>query len=85
MKYASPIPLGSLVELNAWPAVVGRSSVMMYIEFRQNEQLIVSGYVTYVYLGEDGKPAPHGITVDAREEDPVQTRARVLQKAFHSV
>ena len=46
----------------------------------KNEQLLVEGFLTFVHVGRDGRPLPHGIVIEAatQEEKELQERARSL-------
>lgn len=86
MKYREPIKLGSLIEASGRPVLIGRSSLMVYIEFRVGDKLIVSGYISYVYIDGNGKAQPHGLSLGEQSEEELKLakRAKMLQDAYRT-
>ena len=43
---------------------------------------VLDGFITFVNVGKDGRPAPHGLTLEAStpEEQALQERARSLPR-----
>ncbi|QIE58791.1 acyl-CoA thioesterase [Rasiella rasia] len=64
IDFTKPIPQGSIVELVARVNKVGRSScvvkVDMFMEdmYSSNREKVVTGYFTFVAIGEDKNPVP---------------------------
>lgn len=64
IDFSTPIPQGSIVELVARVAKVGRSSCVVKVEifmedmYTDAREKVVTGYFTFVAIGEDKKPIP---------------------------
>ena len=60
--------------------LAGRSSLVTYIRADVKGQLTVDGFITFVYVDENGKPRPHGLVIEAEtpEEIELQEQARRL-------
>ena len=62
IDFSTPIPQGSIVELVARVAKVGRSSCVVKVEifmedmYTDAREKVVTGYFTFVAIGEDKKP-----------------------------
>ena len=72
MYFAAPVRPGEVLRFSAKIICTGRSSLMAYItvtKMNDNKNL-VNGFVTYIHVDEDTRPAPHGIEiVPVTEED----------------
>lgn len=71
MRYRKPIKLGGLIEATGKIVLVGNSSFIVHIEFKVDNEVIVSGYVSYVYVDEKGKTKAHNVTLKLQKEDEV--------------
>lgn len=64
IDFSTPIPQGSIVELVARIDKVGRSSCVVKVEifmedmYSLDRDKVVTGYFTFVAIGEDKKPIP---------------------------
>lgn len=64
IDFSTPIPQGSIVELVARVADVGRTSCVVKVEifmedmYSEAREKVVTGFFTFVAIGEDKKPVP---------------------------
>ncbi|WP_432411271.1 acyl-CoA thioesterase [Rasiella sp. SM2506] len=62
IDFTKPIPQGSIVELVARVAKVGRTSCVVKVDifmedmYSSNREKVVTGYFTFVAIGDDKKP-----------------------------
>jgi acyl-CoA hydrolase len=70
LLFKKPVPKGSLVNYTANVVFTGRTSLTVFVDVNNSitGDAIVNGFFTYVYIGEDGRPAPHGITIEPSNE-----------------
>lgn len=82
MNFRRPIPLGAVVELVSRAVLAGRTSVVSHIRLTLQGEEVLDGFITFVNVGKDGRPAPHGLTLEAAtpEEQALQERARSLPR-----
>ncbi len=70
--FKRPVRNGDVIDIETFPVYTGRSSITIvgkiYCESCGKESILNTA-VTFVTLGEDGKPSPHGIVIE-RPEDP---------------
>lgn len=66
LTFTKPIRSGDIASFASKIIHVGRTSLKVYVELlRQGDtEIIVSGFITFVHLGESGKPEPHGLTLE---------------------
>ena len=80
MSFKRPVHLGEIVRFESRVALTGRTKIVTYIEMKAKEDLIVDGFVTFIYVDAEGHPLPHGIQIEpeTEEEKAIQERARNL-------
>ena len=80
MQFRRPVRPGEVVRFVSSVVLAGRSSLVAYIRADVKGQLTVDGFITFVYVDENGKPRPHGLVIEADtpEEIELQEQARRL-------
>lgn len=66
LRFQNPVMLGAIIEFRYKLVKAGKSSLTIAVEARDmlnSEQVYGSCQVVYVNMGDDGKSAPHGITL----------------------
>lgn len=66
LSFTQPIHSGDIACFTSKIIHVGRTSLKVYVDLvRQgSENTIVNGFITFVHVGEQGKPEPHGLTLE---------------------
>ena len=82
MEFTTPVHCGEIICFESKVVHTGRSSLVSYIRVVRDEKLVLDGFITFVYVDEDGKSRPHGIVITpTRAEDlELQHRAQNLPK-----
>ena len=73
LQFRKPVESGDIVDIESFVAYAGSTSLTVVgriLTPRYPGECILETAVTFVTLGKDGAPAPHGIVVE-RPEDPV--------------
>ena len=80
MTFARPVLPGEVVRYDSRIVWTGRSRLIAYIKATTKGELTVDGFITFVYVDDNGKSRPHGITIEAEtpEEIEIQRRASEL-------
>ncbi len=80
MTFIRPVKPGEVVRYDSRIVLTGRSRLIAYIRATTKGELTVDGFITFVYVDENGKSRPHGITIEAEtpEEFEIQKRASEL-------
>ncbi|HOG74421.1 MAG TPA: hotdog domain-containing protein [Methanofastidiosum sp.] len=63
MKFVKPGANGDIIQIESVLAHIGKTSLTIYTKIykRLTKDQLVDGFVTFVTVGEDGRPIPHGI------------------------
>ncbi len=82
MEFTTPVHCGEIICFESKVVHTGRSSLVSYIRVVREEKSVLDGFITFVYVDENGKSRPHGIVITpTRAEDlDLQHRAQNLPK-----
>ena len=84
MYFSKPVKPGQIVSFESKIVLAGRSSIVAYISVKLNgeEKTIVSGFVTFIYVDEAGKPISHHVEIKPVTEEDIHLNevARTLKK-----
>lgn len=75
MAFTRPVKPGEIIRFESKIVLSGRSRLVAHISAYVKEQPVVSGFITFVYVDDDGKPRPHGIVVEPVSEVDKQLSA----------
>jgi acyl-CoA hydrolase len=82
MSFKRPVRLGEVIRFESKIIFAGRTKLVVYIGMKGKEDAdqIVEGFITFVHVDREGKPLPHGITIEAEteEESHLQEQAKTL-------
>jgi len=80
MTFQRPVRPGEVIRFDSRIVQTGRSRLIAYVRATTKEELTVDGFLTFVYVDDQGKSRPHGITIEAEtpEEMELQERANLL-------
>lgn len=80
MTFTRPVKPGEVVRFDSQIVLTGKSRLIAYIKATTKGEITVDGFMTFVYVDENGKSRPHGITIEAEtpEEIELQKRAAAL-------
>ena len=80
MTFTRPVQPGEVVRYDSKIVLTGRSRLIAYIRATTRGEQTVDGFITFIYVDDEGKSRAHGITVEAEttEEIELQERARQL-------
>lgn len=74
LSFTQPIHSGDIACFTSKIIHVGRTSLKVYVDLvRQgSEDTIVNGFITFVHVGEHGKPEPHGLTLEITAPEDIE-------------
>lgn len=82
MLFKKPVRNGSIIRCESKAALAGKTSIVVYVRFdnKTTDEVIVDGFLTFVHVDENGVPTPHGLVIEAanEEEKNLQEMARKL-------
>jgi acyl-CoA hydrolase len=71
MTFSAPLHPGDIACFESRIVKVGHTSVAVYVKLHTLKELdpVVSGFITFVHVNEEGKSIPHGLTLDLETEE----------------
>jgi len=79
MTFQRPVKPGEVVRFDSKIVLTGRSRLIAYVRATTKEELTVDGFLTFVYVDDQGKSRPHGITIEAETPEEVELQDRASQ------
>jgi len=82
MLFKKPICNGHVVRFESKVVLAGRTRLVSYVKVLGNrdEELLLDGFISFIHVDLKGKPAPHGIVIEAADPEDIalQEQARKL-------
>ncbi|HHX08130.1 MAG TPA: acyl-CoA thioesterase [Chloroflexi bacterium] len=72
MMFTRPVKPGEVVRFDSKIVLTGRSRLVAYIRATTKGELTVDGFITFVYVDDQGKSRPHGISIEAETEEEIE-------------
>jgi len=72
MMFTRPVKPGEVVRFDSRIVLTGRSRLVAYIRATTKGELTVDGFITFVYVDDQGKSRPHGISIEAETEEEIE-------------
>lgn len=83
MLFKKPIANGHVVRFESKVVLAGRTRLVSYVKVLGNrdEELLLDGFISFIHVDVQGKPAPHGLVIEARDPEDIalQEQARTLR------
>ncbi len=76
MVFSRPVSPGEVVKFESRIVLTGRSRLVAYIQATTKDEPTVDGFITFVYIDDEGKSRPHGITIEAETEEEIEIQKR---------
>ncbi len=82
MIFTRPVKKGSVIRCEAKIVHAGRTSQVAYVKIviHPSNEFVVDGFLTFINVDSQGKPAPHGLQIQALtpEDEALQAKAKAL-------
>jgi len=79
ITFQRPVRPGEVVRFDSKIVLTGRSRLIAYVRATTKEELTVDGFLTFVYVDDEGKSRPHGITIEAETSEEIELQERASQ------
>jgi acyl-CoA hydrolase len=79
MTFTRPVLPGEVVRYDSRIVWTGRSRLIAYIRATTKGELTVDGFITFVYVDDNGKSRPHGITIEAETPEEIEIQRRAFE------
>jgi acyl-CoA hydrolase len=66
MAFTKPLTSGDIACFESKVVYTGNTSLKVYVSLKENNQddPILEGFITFVYVNDEGQAQPHGLTLD---------------------
>ena len=73
MYFTKPVKPGEIIKFTSKIVYAGKSSLIAYIKMTKGNEddFVVSGFITFIYVDEDTKPTPHHIVIEPESEEDI--------------
>jgi acyl-CoA hydrolase len=73
MYFTQPVKPGEIIKFTSKIVYAGRSSLIAYIKMTKgnDDDFVVSGFITFIYVDENTKPTPHNVEIKPQTEEDV--------------
>jgi len=74
MTFKRPIRLGEVLRFESKIILTGKSRLVAYVcvKTHREEDVLLSGFITFVHVDKDGHPIPHGIEVTPASAEDIK-------------
>jgi acyl-CoA hydrolase len=79
MTFQRPVRPGEVVRFDSKVVLTGRSRLIAYVRATTKEELTVDGFLTFVYVDDNGKSRAHGIVIEAETPEEIELQERASQ------
>ena len=83
MYFTRPVNPGEIIKFTSKIVYTGKSSLFAFVKMTKgnNDEFVVSGFITFINVDENTKPAPHYIEIDPQtdEEKELYDQAKALK------
>jgi len=83
MYFTRPVSPGEIIKFTSKIVYTGRSSLFAYVKMTKgnDDEFVVSGFITFINVDENTKPAPHNIEIEPQtsEEKELYDQAKALK------
>ena len=83
MVFTRPVKNGSIIRCESKVVYAGKTSLVAYVKIviHPTNEFVVDGFLTFIHVDLDGKPVPHGVTIEAStpEDIELQSKAKAIQ------
>ncbi len=83
LEFKKSATKGDIIKIKSRVVLTGRSSVKTYAKIYKNDEAepILEGFATFIHVDENGRPAPHNVTLpepENEEERMLRERAKQI-------
>lgn len=79
MTFQRPVRPGEVIRFDSRIVLTGRSRLIAYVRATTKEELTVDGFLTFVYVDDQGRSRPHGLTIEAETPEEIELQEQASQ------
>lgn len=79
MLFTKPVKKGSILRFESKVVYSGRTRLVSHVKvfFSKNDEFLLEGFISFINVGEDGRPAPHEIVIEAVDPEDIVLQEKV--------
>lgn len=83
MIFKKPVNKGNIIRFDSKVVYAGTTSLTSHVQvfFSHDDEFLLEGFITFIYVDENAQPTPHGIVIEA--VDPEDIALQEKAKALH--
>jgi len=73
LTFTKPLKLGDIASFESKIVYTGTSSIKVFVKLHESRQLIpiLEGFITFVYVNDEGQAQPHGLILETQNEEEI--------------
>ncbi len=77
MVFSKPVHVENILRFESKVVYTGRTRIVTNVKivFAHNDELVLSGFLTFVHVNEKGEPVPHGIKIEPAGPEDIEMQA----------
>jgi len=82
LRFNAPVKRGDIINMESYIAKAGKTSFTVYGKITRNnlKNIVCDGFITFVFVDEDGKSMPHNINLnETMDEEETKIREKALK------
>lgn len=86
MEFKRPVRAGEIACFEGKIVYTGRTSMIAYIHMHVKDSEVLSGFITFIHVDDNGVAQPHGLVIEPKnpEEEILYDKAHALSKQHAS-
>jgi acyl-CoA hydrolase len=71
MTFLKPAQRGDILCCESRVILAGKTSLMVHVQIANGSEILLQGFLTFIHVGRDGKPLPHGIELEYSNDEEI--------------
>ena len=72
LVFSQPARLGDILCFESKIVLAGKTSLMAHVQVFKSDVKLLGGFLTFIHVDLQGKPVPHGISIEPTKPDDIQ-------------
>jgi len=79
MLFTKPVKKGSILRFESKVVYSGRTRLVSHVKvfFSKNDEFLLEGFISFINVDKDGRPAPHEIVIEAVDPEDIALQEKV--------
>lgn len=79
MLFKKPVDKGTILRFESKVVYSGRTRLVSHVKvfFSKNDEFLLEGFISFINVDKDGRPAPHEIVIEAVDPEDIALQEKV--------